>query len=72
MKASQKMNDEYKKVVDFNKFRSFYHTMNIDDYKINYKNFFDDEDNFLFEQNLATESFDLEAEDIFVDWLNKE
>ena len=72
MKASQEMKKEYDKVVCFNKYPTFYHTMNIERYKISYRDFFDDTDNVLFEQDIAESNLDSASEDIYVDWLNEE
>lgn|GEM_PF-7096238 len=68
----RKMNTEYDEICkNFNKSKSFCHSMNIEDYKIIYKDFFDNKDNVLFEQNLAKDAL-IDNENVFVDWLKKE
>lgn len=67
----RKMNTEYDEICkNFNKSKSFCHSMNIEDYKIIYKDFFDNKDNVLFEQNLAKDAL-IDNENVFVDWLKR-
>ena len=66
------MNNYYDKKNDnFNKSKCFCHSMNIEDYKILYKDFFADKKNVYLEQTLSEET-DFDAEKIYVDWLKKE
>ena len=43
-----------------------------ENYKIIYKDFFEDKSNVLLEQSLANESLFCGSETVFVDWLKKE
>lgn len=69
----EKMNKCYaEKCKNFNKSFAFCHSMNGDNYKIVYKDFFDDQNNVLLEQSLAKEVLFCDCENVFVDWLKEE
>lgn len=67
----EKINKCYEKSAIFNKMQDFCHSINIEDYKIVYRDFFANKNNIQFEKELAEEN-DFLAEKIYVDWLNKE
>ena len=69
----EKMNKCYaEKCNNFNKSRSFCHSMKQENYKIVYKDFFENKSNVLLEQSLANESLMCDSETTFIDWLKKE
>ena len=69
----EKMNKCYaEKHKNFNKSECFCHSMIDENYKIVYRDFFEDKNNILFEQKLANESLLFDSENVFVDWLKKE
>lgn len=59
------------KCSNFNKLQTSCHSMNNNNYKIIYRDFFKNKDNVLLERELAEEALFADAEDIFVDWLKE-